>query len=136
MKKLNRRPCLLISVHFLTLGFMIEGMIYYITKKNLKDRIKFLNRLKLDNFHVGKLDPFVMNERKFTFNRVRHCILILNSYLRYSLSISCLGLEEVWKSMTVLRYCTLVNSKIQGVFLETVSRLNSMFKAVNRLQLF
>lgn len=58
-------------------------LLYY--KKTLKDRIKFFNRLKLDNFHVGKWDPFVMNERKFMFNRVRHCILILNSYLRYSL---------------------------------------------------
>lgn len=47
-----------------------------------------------------------------------------------------LGLEEVWKAITVLRYCTLVNSKIQGVFLGTVGRLNSIFKAVIRMQLF
>lgn len=38
--------------------------------------------------------------------------------------------------MTVFRYCTLVNSKIQGVFLGTVGRLNSIFKAVIRMQLF
>lgn len=85
MKKLNCWLCFLIFVYFFILGFMIEGMIYYIIKKILKDCIKFFNRFKLDNFYVGKLDLFVMNERKFMFNRVCYCIFILNSYLRYFL---------------------------------------------------